>query len=112
MGKVIDTNKSDFENVIKSEEGLVLVDFWAPWCGPCKILGPVLSQVAEEADVTVVKVNVDDSDNASLAAEYGVRGIPAVFVLKGGEQVDKFVGAQSKDSVLAIVNRHTEKTDE
>jgi thioredoxin 1 len=107
MGKLIEANKEDFENIIKSEEGLVLVDFWAPWCGPCKMLGPILSQVSEETDVTVVKINVDENDNSSLAAEQGVRGIPAVFIYKGGEQVDKFVGAQPKATILDIINRNT-----
>jgi len=93
-------------------DSIIIVDFFATWCGPCKILGPVLGDIANEVeDVTVVKINIEEGDNSVLAAQYGIKNIPTVVIFKDGQQVDKFVGAQSKDSVLAIVNRHTEKTD-
>ena len=82
-------NKDEFNETVK--EGLTLVDFFADWCGPCKMLGPVLEQVDEEyPDVTFVKVNVDD--NMELAEKYGIMSIPAVFLLKDGEVLNKMIG--------------------
>ncbi len=84
------------------KEGLVLLDFYADWCGPCKMIGPVLEQVAEEnEDIKVVKVNVDE--NISLAQQYGVQGIPSLFVLKEGEVVAQKAGFMPKDALVEWV---------
>lgn len=115
MGKLIDANKEEFQQVIESEKNVILVDFWAEWCGPCRVLGPVLEEVANEVDgVTILKINIEKGQNSTLAAEYGVRGIPTVIVFRDGEQVDKFVGLKQKDEIISVIdrNRETKGVDE
>lgn len=94
---VIYASASDFE--AKTQEGTVLLDFYADWCAPCRMLGPVLEQIAEENDdIKVVKVNVDE--NQQLAQDFGVRGIPALFVLKDGKNVANRAGFMPKDALV------------
>ena len=93
MGEVKSVGDADFDNAINGDEW-VLVDFWAPWCGPCKALGPILEQVASEMPVTIAKVNTDtDSMNA---AKLGVRGIPALFLFHNGKMVANQTGMVPK----------------
>lgn len=99
MGKTLELNDSNFEETIKGDKP-VLVDFWAEWCGPCKMIGPVVEELAGdyEGKAVVAKLNVDE--NPEVAGKYGIRSIPTLLVFKGGEIVDKQVGAVPK-SVLA-----------
>ena len=85
----------------------VLVDFWAEWCGPCKMIAPLLDELADEYDgkVTIGKVNIDEQQN--LAAEYGVRAIPTLLVFQNGEVADQLVGARSKRDLKASLDRVT-----
>ncbi|MCB0489733.1 MAG: thioredoxin [Cyclobacteriaceae bacterium] len=99
MGKTLELNDSNFEETIKGDKP-VLVDFWAEWCGPCKMIGPVVEELAGdyEGKAVVAKLNVDE--NPEVAGKYGIRSIPTLLVFKGGQIVDKQVGAVPK-SVLA-----------
>lgn len=108
MAETAIVGENQFMTEIGSTDKVVLVDFWAEWCGPCRMLGPVLEEIAHEMaeKVTVLKVNVDEDENQALAMKYNVRSIPQVTIFKNGQQVDQFVGAIPKDQVLAYVNKH------
>jgi len=115
MGKLINASKEEFQQIIESEKNVILVDFWANWCGPCRTLGPILQDISDEVeDVTILKVNVDEGENAMLSAQFGIKGIPTVIVFRGGEQVDKFVGLRKKDEIISVIekNRETKEVDE
>jgi thioredoxin 1 len=103
MANLMELNETNFDK--ETAEGITLVDFWAPWCGPCKMLGPILEKVAEDMGdkVLIAKVNVDDSPK--LAEKFGIRSIPAIFILKNGETVNQFIGLQDKGTLVqAIIN--------
>ncbi len=99
-------NESQFEQEVIQESIPVLVDFWAPWCGPCKMLAPVLEDVASDkgGSLKVVKVNVDE--NPDLAQKYEVMGIPSMFLFKGGKVVDNFTGAMNKQALTDKIDKH------
>ena len=97
------TEKS-FDEVLVATEGLVMVDFWAEWCGPCQAIAPVLEELAEasEGRVTLMKVNVDE--NHGLAARYGIQSIPTILFFEEGTVVDRVIGAAPKAVLQSIVN--------
>ncbi|MBY6035260.1 thioredoxin [Fictibacillus nanhaiensis] len=98
-------NASDQTFNTETGEGLVLADFWAPWCGPCKMIAPVLEELDQEVEeVKVVKLDVDE--NQETAGKYGVMSIPTLLVFKDGQVVDQVVGFQPKEALVELLNKH------
>ena len=102
MGKYIELTNDNFDATIK--EGVSLVDFWAPWCGPCRMIAPVIDELAGdfEGKANICKVNTDEQQD--LATKYGVRSIPTILFMKDGEIVDQLVGASSKQALTDKLN--------
>ena len=101
---IVDVTDKTFTE--ETSEGLVLVDFWAPWCGPCKMIAPVLEELNEEMGdkVKIVKLNVDD--NQETAGQYGVMSIPTLLLMKDGNVIDQVVGFRPKEALEEMINQH------
>jgi thioredoxin 1 len=99
------TDSSFEQDVLKSTKP-VLVDFWAEWCAPCRMIGPIIDQIASEfaASATVVKLNVDD--NSASAQRFGIKGIPTLILFSEGKEVERVVGATSKDAITRIIEKY------
>ena len=98
----ININYENFREEVLNSEKPVLLDFWAPWCGPCRMVSPILEEIAQERpDIKVVKVNVDEQPQ--LAAQFGVMSIPALMVVKDGKVVNQAVGARPKNAILNLL---------
>jgi thioredoxin 1 len=101
--RVLHLKDSDFKDHVS--EGVTLVDFWAPWCGPCRMQSPIVDQIAEQVGdkAKVAKVNIDESP--SVASSFGVQSIPTLLILKDGQVIQKYVGVQSQDKLLDAIEQ-------
>jgi len=106
MSEVLHINDADFESIVVNSDIPALLDFWAPWCGPCKMIAPVLDELAPEfaGKVKIVKMNVDD--NQTTPAQFGVRSIPTLLLIKNGQVVATQVGALPKTQLANFINQH------
>ena len=101
MANIEVLSKSNFKKHI---EGFILVDFWAVWCGPCKMQLPIIDELAKEVnDISIGKLDIDDADNQEVAAEYNITSIPTIGIFKNGEMIKRMVGLQTKDKLLAAI---------
>ena len=102
----LEFNENNFKEEVLNSDKPVLIDFWAVWCGPCKLLGPTIDELHKELEgkVKVGKVNVDENQN--LAAQFGVMSIPTVIIMKGGKVVEQFIGMQPKGVYIDALNKH------
>ena len=103
---ILELSETNFKSEVLESSSPVLVDFWAPWCGPCRAIAPTLQTLADEmgSQAKVTKVNVDN--NGGLAGTYDIHSIPALLVFKGGNVVEKFVGVVSKDVLANAIKKH------
>ncbi|MBF0282364.1 MAG: thioredoxin TrxA [Zetaproteobacteria bacterium] len=104
--KIIHVTDEGFDADVLNASGAVIVDFWAPWCGPCKQIAPILDEVADEMgeQITIAKINIDDNPNTP--GRYGVRGIPTLMVFKDGNVQGTKVGAVNKSKLVEFINAH------
>ena len=103
---ILTLTNGNFESEVKKSGTPILVDFWAEWCGPCRMVAPVLEKLADELDgkVRVGKVNVDDE--SGLAGRYGIQSIPTLLLFKDGKVVDQYIGAATRDALVKMLQKH------
>ena len=105
MTKPQDVTDNDFESEVINSDIPVMVDFWAPWCGPCRMVGPVVEELAGEYEGQVKFVKVNTDDNVGTATRYGIRSIPALLIFKNGENVDQVIGFRPKSDLKKTLDK-------
>ena len=106
MSALADVSQSNFQNEVLGSKEPVLVDFWAPWCGPCKMLAPVVEKVAASLAGRAKFVKLNTDDNPNVAGQYQVSGIPCLILFKGGQPVDRIVGYVSEQTITSMLSKH------
>lgn len=106
MGKYFEATEANFEEEVLKSDVPVLVDFWAVWCAPCRMVAPIVEQIADEKEGTIKVAKVDVDNNQGIAAKYGIRSIPTLMIFKNGEVVDQIVGAVPKGMIESKLEKH------
>ena len=106
--KVIELNDENFADVL-AENSLVVVDFWAPWCGPCRMLSPIIEELAEEGDDQYAVCKLDIDENSTVSIGFGIRSIPIIIIFKDAIEVERIMGLTSKSTIKDAVKKHLDK---
>ena len=107
-GKVIELNEQNWEQEVLNSDKPVLVDFWAPWCGPCRLIAPIIEELAEELGDKVKFGKLNTDENPNIAIRYGIRAIPTLMLFKNGEVVDTRIGVQPKELLKQMILAHVD----
>ena len=104
--KPIELNESNFDEVLVNSDIPVIIDFWAPWCGPCKMMGPVFEKTAQEFPLKTLFVKVNTENEQNLGARFGIRSIPTLMIFKDGKEVERVSGALDQTSLNTLIKKH------
>ena len=104
--KIIIIEDSNFEELVLNSKETILVDFWAAWCGPCRMIAPIIDQIAEELAGVIKVGKLDTDENQQTTAQFGIMSIPTLIIFKGGEEVERIIGLRPKNELLALLKKY------